>query len=87
MVDDFSNSQITINCNKSCELLNSVKYNYGKLTDSQSCCSFQKTSNRLAICTEKSLIIINLNLNWPKVNLFYFLKRNLNLKNKFEAFS
>ena len=54
----------------SSELLNTVKYNYGKLTESSSFCSFQKNSNRLAVCTEKSLIIINLNLNWPKVSLF-----------------
>lgn len=52
------------------ELLNSVKYNYGKLVDSSNCCSYQKASNRLAICTEKALFIINLNHNWPQVNLY-----------------
>ncbi len=72
MVEHPLNSQRTDNnYQRTSELLNSVKYNYGKLTESHSFCSFQKNSNRLAICTEKSLIIVNLNLNWPKV----FLRR------------
>lgn len=50
------------------ERLNSITYNYGKLVDSANCISFQKKSNRLAICTEKCIFILNLNLNYPQVN-------------------
>jgi len=50
------------------ELLNTISYNYGKLADASNCCSLQENSNRLAVCTEKCIFIVNLNLNWPNAS-------------------
>jgi hypothetical protein len=60
---------------ESTELLNTVKYNYGRLVDNLNCCSYQKNSNRLAICTDKSLFIVNLNFNWPQVRKLHIFFR------------
>ena len=65
-------SDVIDECSSSCwsrtsgaELLNTISYNYGKLADAAHCCSLQDNSNRLAVCTDKCIFIVNLNLNWP----------------------
>ena len=46
------------------ELINTITYyNYGKILNSN-CCDLSN-SNRLAICTDKCLFVLNFNLNWP----------------------
>jgi len=50
---------------ESVELLNTIKYNYGKLINSN-CADISEANNRIAICTEKCIFIINLNMNWPR---------------------
>ena len=47
------------------ELLNTIKYNYGKLNNSN-CVDLSSANNRLAVCTEKCVYILNLNMNWPQ---------------------
>jgi hypothetical protein len=68
---------------KSTELLNTIKYNYGKLGNSK--CADLSESNRLAICTDRCIYLINLNLNWPQPPTKYSANYKKLSKNKLET--